>query len=336
MRNRLHSRVRLLLLTATLRSPGPLQYVLKTFGHQLESSTLVNIHQSNLRPEIRVTTSILESPLTSSTFPQLRWIMRMKGITIIFVPDRTIGLRVTLYLRRIAPRSADAVRKWDALNDKDSYDKETLEQIHSLDLEREGLVIVATTILMTGVDFSGVKRVINLEPEDFDTEIQMEGRALRQRRGVDEIAEAYTYVSQKTMDDAAARVEEETAEQGRQDMAVKKTKRGDGDGKKRRMDIAWARRLMTACRTVSQVREYNQGITYGHPICTCIPHTIHPLPINPPCLCSGCRPGECERDKILVQMAAEVRMSCVQAIAITKLTLMINVGFSSSRRCIPT
>ncbi|THU88170.1 hypothetical protein K435DRAFT_680330, partial [Dendrothele bispora CBS 962.96] len=259
-RVRLNKRVRLLCMTATLRTGGPRQYVLQCFG--LRDGNFVDIHRSNLRPEIRVTTSVLKSSLASSfTFPELRWVIGLPGITIIFLPDRNSGLRIALYLRRCNPYLAPRTRKWDALNDEE-YDKETMDLVNNLNFNLHGLIIVSTTVLMVGVDFQGVKRIISLEPGDFDQELQMEGR-------MRESGESYLYVSKKTME-SAQRLDAEMEEQ------------------KKSMELSWASRLVAPCRSDNQNTQYNNP-PYEQSLCRCSSCTEHPR-IKPPCLCSGCRP----------------------------------------------
>ncbi len=85
-RARLDHRVRLLLLSATLRAGAPYDAVMKSFS--LSPGSFFDLHRSNLRREIRVTTSIITSSLTTSlSFPELCWVVGLDGITIIFVRD---------------------------------------------------------------------------------------------------------------------------------------------------------------------------------------------------------------------------------------------------------
>lgn len=296
MRNRLQRRVRLLLLTATLRAGDPLRFVQSCFD--LRDGDYFDLHRSNLRPEIRVTTSILESSLkTAVDFPEFRWIVGLPGITIIFAPDRSSALRITLYLRRCNRFLAKRVRKYDAMNDRGTYDKETLEMISSLDSARDlGLIIVATSILMVGFDVNGVRRVFVLEPVDFDEEIQKKGRLLRNKASEEEIAECYVYVSWKTMQDALALVNE--TEHGAGNNTAQRRKEDPQHGKQAHrpsLDISMAHRLVAKCRTEEQNRQYNNP-PYGQPPCTCQMCTRYPLRVDPPCLCSGCQPGMSERD----------------------------------------
>ncbi|KAK1218048.1 hypothetical protein PQX77_019277 [Marasmius sp. AFHP31] len=86
----------LLLLTATLQDGKRLSWVLKYFG--LIPGEYLDVHLSNWRPEICVITSTLESSLASSyNFPEFRWIVGLSGITILFIPDQSTALRITLY-----------------------------------------------------------------------------------------------------------------------------------------------------------------------------------------------------------------------------------------------
>ncbi|KAJ3765143.1 P-loop containing nucleoside triphosphate hydrolase protein [Lentinula raphanica] len=296
LRVQLNNSVRVLALTATLREDGPLTYVLKTFG--LREGQYVDIHRSNLRPEIRVTTSLLESSLsTADDFPELRWTVNpvLTGITIIFTPDRFSALRITLYLRRCNDYLAnkDLIRKWDSLNES-VLNTETREMITAMDPETDRLIIVSTTILMVGVDFQGVKRIVNLEPDDFDKELQMEGRM----RGS---GECYVYFSKHTMEEARKMLEKEkNAAAEHEEHVMKKSKKLDNQsGKKKKppMDIQFAKRIISHCRTPIQNTVYNNP-PFGQNLCSCRDCSAQPRLSTFVCICGGCHKGESQRDRI--------------------------------------
>ncbi|KAF9070440.1 P-loop containing nucleoside triphosphate hydrolase protein [Rhodocollybia butyracea] len=74
IRVRLPSRTRLLLLTATLRKGAMYDDIIKQFD--LTMGNFLHLRRSNLRREIRVTTTILTSSLTNAlNFPDLRWVI---------------------------------------------------------------------------------------------------------------------------------------------------------------------------------------------------------------------------------------------------------------------
>ncbi|KAL0062956.1 hypothetical protein AAF712_010177 [Marasmius tenuissimus] len=306
-RNRLHNtRLRLLLLTATLRDGKPLDYVLGTFG--LKEGRYLNLHRSNLRPEIRVTTSTLLSSLsTSFTFPELRWVLGLPGLTIIFVPDQNSALRLTLYLRSCNEYLARWIRKYDAMNDKDTYDQETMQLVNELQTDITGLMsllIIATAILMVGIDLPGARRAIILSPKDIDEELQKLGRLLR--NGLPgEIGEGFIYVSKRQMEQAKKMVEAES--EGKDPSSVGGQKRNQTDDGKEgshlpSMDISMAHRLTAQCQSVEINRRYANP-PFAEPPCSCASCTEHPLPLNHPCLCSGCQPGMNERDILFRQQS---------------------------------
>ena len=310
MRNRLQRKVRLLLLTATLRTGGPLQYVRKCFD--LQPDRYIDIHHSNLRPEIRVTTSILQSTLaTAHNFPELRWVHGLPGVTIIFTPDRGSALRLTLYFRRLNGYYAHKVRKYDAMNDHSTYDKETMDLVKNLDAENDWLIIVATSILMVGVDMFGIKRVIILEPKDFDEEVQKEGRLLRYKTYATEIGESYVYVSYNSMQKAFELVDAVQEVSDGKEVGGKRKRSKPEDPDSTAMDISMAQRLVAPCRTQEQNRQY-QNPPYGHNVCSCTSCTRNPPIPNPPCLCSGCQPGMSQRD-ILTTRQATLRVIATDA-----------------------
>ncbi|KAJ3753957.1 P-loop containing nucleoside triphosphate hydrolase protein [Lentinula raphanica] len=153
-RNRLKKNTRLLLLTATLPDGKPYELVLEKFG--LASGHFLDYHRSNLRPEVRVTTIILpSSPNTSFTFPFLSWIIGLKGVTIIFTRNRTLTLKIALYLMRSHPKYALFIRKCDSTNDPEEYDTVTYDLARNLP-DNSSLILVSTSILTVGIDIPNV------------------------------------------------------------------------------------------------------------------------------------------------------------------------------------
>ncbi len=322
IRNRLERHTRLLLLTATLRSGAPYKAVMDTFD--LVQGRFHDIHRSNLRPEIRVTTSIIGSSLTTSlNFPELRWIVGLQGISIIFVRDRSLALRIALYLKRIEPPYAHTIRKCDATNDP-SYNKETQEAINKPDHDG-GLILVATTILTLGIDIPNVVRVISVDPVEFDEEIQQMGRLLRQKeKGC--VGEAYVYVSQTTMDKALAMVQADKAAKegnGIPAQSKKATRKGKNNADTPQKSTSPTLSLSMAYRLVAPCVTVEQNDQYGNPVCDppCSCQSCTSLgPTRNRCLCSGCQPGRCERDMVkrakegllkAVQEAAKLRMEAL-------------------------
>ncbi len=296
LRNRLNRDARLLLLSATLRPGSPYKAVTDTFD--LVPGRFHDIHRSNLRPEIRVITSIIHSSLTTSlNFPDLQWIIGLKGISIIFTRDRSLALRIALYLKRVDPPYADTIRKCDSTNESD-YDHDTRMAIREGD-HANGLILVATTILTLGIDIPNVVRVIILDPIEFDEEIQQMGRLLRQKeKGC--VGEAYVYVSQSTLEKAEEMVKaHKAAKEGNKIPVTQKkaTKKGYNQAKPSppSLSLSMAYRLVAPCVTVEQNRQY--GNPDSDPLCFC--QSCHLLgPRRTECLCSGCKPGTCERDMI--------------------------------------
>ncbi|KAF9060772.1 hypothetical protein BDP27DRAFT_1429719 [Rhodocollybia butyracea] len=165
---------------STLRKGAMYDDIIKQFD--LTMGNFLHLRRSNLRREIRVTTTILTSSLTNAlNFPDLRWVIGLPGITIIFTRECSLTLRLALYLCRIAPPELlHTIRKCDSTNDRD-YNEETLHLICTGD-QSHGLILVSTTILTVGVDIPNVQ----------------EGRLLRSKNPGD-TAEAYVYVSEGTM-----------------------------------------------------------------------------------------------------------------------------------------
>ena len=308
-RNRLHSKTRLLLLTATLREGKRLKTVLDSFG--LKQQMFFDMHRSNLRPEIRVCTLVLKSSLTNFHFPDLQWVVGLQGITIIFVRDRGLGLRIALFLRRCDGKLATRVRKCDALNDRQGYDEETMEMAKDIETINRGLVLVATDVLTTGMDIEGVRRVLILEPVDFDEEIQKQGRLLRNKSQGEDSAEAYVYVSEHTMKMARQMVSDDTY---RKDQTVTAESQAD----KPRLELAYAERLVAPCPTAEQNRQYANPL-FGQPPCSC--PLCPKYSTQPVCRCSGCDETMFERDKILQSMQIQQTAAPTpEAEAVTRFT----------------
>ncbi|KAF9050826.1 hypothetical protein BDZ89DRAFT_1108017 [Hymenopellis radicata] len=299
-RNVLNPPTRLLLMTATLREGKPLNFVRNSFA--LHSGNYTDIHLSNLRPHVRNTTSILTHSLNGFDFSELRWVLGLPGITIIFVANRFLALRLTLYLRRINPYLAKYVRKFDALNEKQTYDAHTIGMARDITsctaAYHRGLILVSTSILMVGVDLDGVSRVLTIEPTNPDEEIQYEGRVYRNPARFIGVPETYTYVTKKAMDDARKLVD--GVRSGTITVVAHRKKGEDKKSEVTAEELSWAERLVAPCRLQEQDRQYQNPPYAAPPPCQCV-LCGGKLPTRPStCLCSGCQPGTSVRDRRLI------------------------------------
>ncbi|KAJ3735283.1 P-loop containing nucleoside triphosphate hydrolase protein [Lentinula guzmanii] len=314
-RNRLDKKTRLLLLSATVRSGPPYTHILKTFN--LTSGNFLDLHRSNRRPEVRVTTTFLPtSPASSYTFPFLSWIIGLRGITIVFTRNRTVLLRIVLYLMRAHPTYAHLIRKCDSTNDL-TYDKTTFEMAQRESHEKR-LILVSTAVLTVGIDIPSVVRVITLEPLTFEQEIQEGGRVLR-RKSKGTTAEVYAYFSKATYDRAKEIVDVDKAGKSHGNIAKTGDKRklhqrlesadvgmhADQTGKAI-LSLDMAYRLVADCLTKEQDRQFDNPPFYQD-LCTC-PMCLSLQPTtsesdtsvtDPPCISSCCMPGQSERDRLL-------------------------------------
>lgn len=262
---------------------------MKSFS--LTKGSFFDLHRSNLRPEIRVTTSIIHSPLkTSLSFPELRWIVGLPGISIIFTRDRNLALRIALYLKLVSPAYASTIRKCDATNESD-YDDETFKRVfEDCSTSSTGLVLVATTILTLGIDIPNIQRVCIIDPIKLDDEVQQKGRLLR-KKVAGAIAEAYVYVSPTTMVRAAEMVADDKA-------GVLRKKDSETKEETKGLSLSMAYRLVAPCQSIEQDRQYDNPVL--DPPCFCESCSTFIVPDEPPpCLCSGCQPGKCDRDWII-------------------------------------
>lgn len=140
------------------------------------------VRRSNRRPEIQLLFRVLSHGIESWEFPHLRWIiddMRQKK-TIIFCPSIRDGFRIYSYLCRQLDSHpsirGEQLRMYNALNWPE-YNHQTRELMRSPDGRR---IIVATDILMVGIDFPDIDDVIIIgQPPHPNDYIQKIGRAGR-------------------------------------------------------------------------------------------------------------------------------------------------------------
>jgi superfamily II DNA/RNA helicase len=179
MRARFESSLVMIVMTATLLPGMQTKRVSKFVGLQDHHHT---VQRSNCRPEIQLLFRVLSHGIENWEFRDLRWVindMRQKKI-IIFCASIKDGFRVFSYLWRqldspVAVRR-EQIRMYNALNWPD-YNLKTRELMRKPGGCR---VIVATDILMVGVDFPDINDVVIIgHPPNVNDYLQKIGRAGR-------------------------------------------------------------------------------------------------------------------------------------------------------------
>jgi len=142
------------------------------------------VQRSNRRPEIQLIFRVLSHGIESWEFSDLRWIIddMQRKKTIIFCTSIRDGFRIFSYLWRLLDSPphvrGDQLRMYNALNWPD-YNLKTRELMRKQDGCR---IIVATDILMVGIDFPDIDDVVIIgHPPHTNDYIQKIGRVGRDR-----------------------------------------------------------------------------------------------------------------------------------------------------------
>ncbi|KII90823.1 hypothetical protein PLICRDRAFT_547294 [Plicaturopsis crispa FD-325 SS-3] len=278
MRARFSSSVVLLALTATMRTGQPTKSICQFLG--LHEGRFHLIRRSNIRHDVQILFRTLRSGLAATAFPELAWVLREKGKTLIFCRSIHLGFRVAVYLWQLDP-SIDIetrrkrIRLYNSLN-WPTFNAETLELLHSaLDAQ----VTIATDTLSVGIDISDFSLVIVLDPLDTDEYVQKIGRVGRDRRLVSG-ARGIVYVGANAAENARKVVEErkENASEGKPQSTTG-------------MDLSIAEMLLAECKVNEQNRQYDNP--KNDVPCSCASCRENPPPPPPlRCSCSGCVPEE--------------------------------------------
>lgn len=245
------------------------------------------VQRSNRRPEIQLIFRVLSHGIESWEFSDLRWIIddMQRKKTIIFCASIRDGFRIFSYLWRLLDTPphvrGDQLRMYNALNWPD-YNLRTRELMRDQDGCR---IIVATDILMVGIDFPDIDDVVIVgHPPHTNDFIQKIGRVGRDRtlvsdpRGImyitgsavaaarEQLGMAKRPKRTKTVKDAA---EKPTAKK-RKTMAKGITSKSS----KSSVSQSMAELIASDCKTSSLDRLYKNP----------------PLEKLPQCNCSGCAP----------------------------------------------
>lgn len=284
-RARFESSLVMIAMTATLLPGEQTERIRKFVGLRHDYHT---VQRSNRRPEIQLLFRVLSHGIEGWEFPDLRWIiddMQQKKI-IIFCTTIRGGFRVFSYLWKqletpITIRRQQ-IRMYNALNWQD-YNLETRELTRKPDGCR---IIVATDILMVGVDFPDIDDVVIIgHPPNVNDYLQKIGRAGRDRtlvqnpRGIMYItshAKRMSYemlgVEPPTTQPRKTKVKPKPSNKPR----VRRAKKNKPDTETPSMSAEMAKLIVSGCKTNELDAIYENAV---------------PRPFNK-CNCSGCLPEQ--------------------------------------------
>ena len=284
MRARFESALVMIAMTATLLPGEQTERVRKFIGLRDNHHT---VRRSNRRPEIQLLFRTLSHGIENWEFSDLRWIidnMWQKKI-IVFCSSINDGFRIFSYLWRQldSPLNIrrEQIRMYNALNWPD-YNLNTRELMRKPDGCR---VIVATDILMVGVDFPDIDDIVIIgHPTNTNNYLQKIGRAGRDRslianpRGI-------TYITSRAKKAAyeklgikppTARKRKEPAKPRPSGVsAARKTKKSKKPGtktsstSKSSMSVEMARLIVSTCKTSELDTTYENPVLHPSPRCNC-------------------------------------------------------------------
>ena len=288
MRARFESSLVVIAMTATLLPGKQTKRVCDFVGLREDHHT---VQRSNCRPEIQLLFRVLSHGIENWEFSDLRWViddMQQKKI-IIFCTSIRDGFRVYSYLWKQLSSSiairGEQLRTYNALNWPD-YNVKTRELMRKSDGCR---VIVATDILMVGVDFPDIDDVVIIgHPPNVNDYLQKIGRAGRDRalvtnpRGITYVT---NYAIKAAHEDLGVELPAAKSKRGRKPKPAdehrkRRTKKHKTLGtkatstSKSSMSEEMAKLIVSRCKTKAL------DTMYGNP-------TVHPLMR---CNCSGCIP----------------------------------------------
>ena len=267
VRARLETSMVAIAMTATLLPGDQTDRVCEFIGLRSHHT----VRRSNRRPEIQLLFRILSHGVESWEFPDLRWVvddMRQKKV-IIFCTSIRDGFRIYSYLWRQlnSPPSirGEQLRMYNALNWPD-YNLRTRELMRKRDGCR---VIVATDILMVGIDFPDIDDVIIVgHPSHTNDYIQKIRRAGRDRALVPN-PRGITYVTSHAITVAREQLGEIKQRKRKKRTAKKRKMSGKGVSSKSSMSKSMAELIVSDCKTTSLDELYQNPPLGEHPRCNC-------------------------------------------------------------------
>ena len=283
MRARFEPALVMIAMTATLLPGEQTERVRKFIGLRDNHHT---VQRSNRRPEIQLLFRTLSHGIENWEFMDLRWIindMWQKKI-IIFCSSISDGFRVFSYLWRQLDSPFDVrreqIRTYNALNWSD-YNLKTRELMRKPDGCR---VIIATDILMVGVDFPDIDDVVIIgHPPNVNDYLQKIGRAGRDHsliaspRGITYItshAKKAAYEKLGIKPPTARKRKEPVKAKPSSVPAVQNTKKSKkpsakASSSKSLMSVEMARLIISTCKTGELDKTYENPASHPSTQCNC-------------------------------------------------------------------
>ncbi|KAF8173484.1 hypothetical protein BJ912DRAFT_1065185 [Pholiota molesta] len=237
------------------------------------------------RHNIQLIFRTLKATQATERFPQLDWVLKEPGKTLIFCPTIRFGFKLAIYLWHLDPQSAvrnNTIRLFNSLNSP-TYNNQTLKLLEG---NQQSRITIATDKLSVGVDISDFQTVIIIDPQDLDDLWQKAGRGGRDSSKIPH-ARVIMYILAGKMKTLIAQ-SSHASESG--DPKQKKRKRREEDEV---IDSGLREVVLADCHCAELDRQYENPMS--DPLCSpsCTTCSVSP-PLPPPllCNCSKCIPEE--------------------------------------------
>jgi hypothetical protein len=282
MRPRFSRHIVMFALTATLQ-PKHLPSICRQLGFHDGKYHLVR--RSNARHNIQLIFRTLKATQATERFPQLDWVLKEPGKTLIFCPTIRFGFKLAIDLWHLDPQSAvrnNTIRLFNSLNSP-TYNNQTLKLLEG---NQQSRITIATDKLSVGVDISDFQTVIIIDPQDLDDLWQKAGRGGRDSSKIPH-ARVIVYILAGKMKTLIAQ-SSHASESG--DPKQKKRKRREEDEV---IDSGLREVVLADCHCAELDRQYENPMS--DPLCSpsCTTCSVSP-PLPPPllCNCSKCIPED--------------------------------------------
>ncbi|KAF8193656.1 P-loop containing nucleoside triphosphate hydrolase protein [Pholiota molesta] len=281
--------------TATLRIGLPMKTILGFLGFNEDNFILHR--RSNARPDIKLIVRTIDATQNTESFPQLDWVLKEPGKTLIFCPTIRYGFKLAMYFWYLdIPGSVlrQNIHLFNSLNSPD-YNRETMELLQG---NNDSNITIATDKLSVGVDVPDFRTVIIIDPKNVDDMWQKAGRAGRDRSKVPntqvivyfprEVVNAANHFAQRS--DRPTSLEPETSK--------KKRKRAAPSGNAEDIEedrISLYRFITAPCKPAEINVQYGNHSDDEPCSLSCLTCAAFPPPAmaslaGDDCSCSGCKP----------------------------------------------
>ncbi|KAF5328077.1 hypothetical protein D9619_013641 [Psilocybe cf. subviscida] len=195
IRSRFRSDVVLFGMTATLPHGKQLASVKSVL--KLRDGQFTLQQRSNARPDIQLIFRTIHSTQASERFPDLDWVLKSPGKTLIFCPTIRQGFKLAVYFWHLDPCGAilnKNIRLFNSLHSP-HYNTATLNLLEG---SPASIITIATDKLSVGVDIPDFQTVLVIDPKDLNDLWQKAGRVGRDPRLVTN-PRVIVYIPKETM-----------------------------------------------------------------------------------------------------------------------------------------